>query len=465
MISSLNCPSRPEQVFKLFMGSRWVIAQNQLPSLGYKNSVLTKMPRDYTALLNLFSSTLMYSPRCSGHPMPSKSKTRASRRKLIVTLPNTTNQQPMKQASRRRRRNRRRRAQAGRANAPSLTPAGAGFLKCTLAPADFTRGGSGFQGIPDEYDGETVQKEWYSVTSFPAYTAGQDVYIIQMPVPGVAYFWGSRAAGTTGTMILNPVVYPNAGTFFPKGSESTQATAFRYASNVIEIVPTVNDMTWAGSMQVWKDKIEPTTNYTTVSGVVPLVDFYALTGFATLAASEPTAVFAFKDGMYAPGFNSDANYEWTPVMSNFGFSTLNTNQSQVPVVQDNVIGFPTTTTPIFYVGIGSFETTIIKLPALPSGQTAVIRAWSCQEYQVSPYSLLYDFARMSPAYDPMALALLKEYHKRVPTAVCCKDNANFWETFIKFLRGASRVASYLPGPVGLIGSGVGELLDTGTGLF
>jgi hypothetical protein len=336
-----------------------------------------------------------------------------------------------------------------------------------MAPADFRAGGTGFVGIPDEFSGPIVTKEWRYVGSLPTYTAGNDVYIIQLPVPGVAYFWGQRAAGsTTGTMTLTAVPYNNAGTYFPVATSTTgedlNVTSFRYASNVIEIIPTVNEMTWGGSIQVWKSDIRMVESYVADNTVYSTYKYMG--GMATLASSEPNGVFAFKDGLYAPAYNKDATYDWTPVMVNGTWADLNTNQQTANSVYDALL---TWTNPggLNFVGLGTFEATIIKLPALPASQTAAVRAWSCQEYQVSPLSNMYDFVHASPASDPRALALLKEYVKTIPAGVPWKDNANFWNTFLDWVRKGAKVASHLPGPVGAIGGGITSIMELGHGLY
>lgn len=349
----------------------------------------------------------------------------------------------------------------------AISAAGAAYLKCTMAPADFRAGGTGFVGIPDEYSGSIVTKEWRYVGALPTYTTGYDVYIIQLPVPGVAYFWAQRVAGsTTGALAFTPVLYNSANTYFPFATstttEDTNVSAFRYASNVIEIIPTVNEMTWAGSIQVWKSDIRLITEPVSDGAVFATFDY--LGSMATLAATEPNGVFAFRDGVYAPSYNKDTVYDWTPIRCAFAWSELTANQNNAHNVYDNLVSWNNPGS-FNFVGIGNFEATIIKLPGLPASQTAVIRAWSCQEYQVSPMSNMYDFVHASPPCDFRAMALLKEYIKTIPAGVPWKDNASFWATFLEWVRKGAAVASHLPGPVGAIGGGITTLMDIGHGLY
>jgi hypothetical protein len=320
-------------------------------------------------------------------------------------------------------------------------------------------------GIPDDFDGPSASYSHRGIFSLPSYTAGNDVYLMQLPIPGMAFWFAQRAAGSmSGALSFTPFRYDGATTLFPTTYQTTNAQKFRYASNVIELVPTVNEMSWGGSIQVWKSKIamtgEPVLG--TASSTVSLVPI--MTGWNTLAGAEPSVVFPFKDGVYVPAFNTDNDYEWTVIPEGFTYASLATNQALAADPLDALVTLNTSGSMLF-TGLGSFEATIIKLPALPTGQSAVIRCWSCIEYLINPYSILYPFLRNSPQHDVVAMALLKEYRRRIPCGVPFRDNASFWEGFVKWVRGAGRLASFLPGPIGTIGKGVTELVDLGTGLF
>lgn len=333
------------------------------------------------------------------------------------------------------------------------TAAGIAFQKCTLAPADFQD--TGFAGIPDQFDGQVVSKKHTLVGALPSYTAGNDLYIVQLPTPGVAYWTGNRAAGSTTAITLTAVPYDDSGTLFPTGAENTNISAFRYASNVLEFVPTVNSMTWGGAIEVWKSKVTMSDEVISVNTGGGFADGKYIGGLAeALNTKKPMSVFALKDGAYCPAYNSDAEYTWEKVNTNFSYVSLTLNQTLAPTL-DAVITFSGST--VGFLGIGSFETTIMKFPAIIAAQTGMLRSWACVEYQVSPTSIIYDYAHMSPTYDPVALAMVKAFHKSRPCAVPWKDNATFWEEFRKWAGIASEAASYLPGPVGLIGKGFNSI--------
>jgi hypothetical protein len=346
----------------------------------------------------------------------------------------------------------------------ALTEAGSAFQKCTLAPADFTVN-TGFQGIPDDYDGLTVSKAFKLINSFPSYTTGNDVYIVQLPIPGVAYLYGQRAAGNAGAITLTQVCYDDASTLFGAGTETNNVEAFRYASNVIEIIPTVNEMTWGGSIQVWKSRVSSVNAVNTTISSGSYSTLYAIDGLGSINSVKASSVFPFIDGCYVPAFNTESTYQWTPVIANFPWADLNTNISNsAPSARDSIIAFGVGA-PINYLGIGTFEATFIKIPAAIASQTAVIRSWACVEFQVNPMSIMYDYAHMSPMCDPVALMMVKEFHKSLPAGVCWKDNASFWESFLLWSKRITNIGKLVPGPVGQLMGGFNQLITEGHGLW
>jgi hypothetical protein len=341
----------------------------------------------------------------------------------------------------------------------TITAAGRAFQKCTLAPFDFT--GTDFVGIPDEFDGQVITKNHRIVSSLPSYTTGHDLYIVQLPIPGIAYFYGDRAAGSTSAITLTAVSYDDTATLFPAGHEDYNVTDFRYASNVLEFVPTVNEMTWGGSVQVSKAKVEMVSAAAPFGGGA-IGTWEYVGGLAELMNSlKQQAVFPLNQGAFSPAYNTEANFEWRPVTSAYSLTNLTTNQSTAGPV-DAVITFAGTPN---FTGLGTFEATVMKFPAIIASQSGLIRCNACIEYQVTPTSIVYDYAHMSPAYDPLALAQIKEFHKNVPAAVKFADNATFWETFLSWTSKAATIASYLPGPLGIVGTGIKDLIDVGHGLW
>jgi hypothetical protein len=134
---------------------------------------------------------------------------------------------------------------------PELTFPGEMFLKCAVADPDFSQ--TGFQGIPD---GSTVRslKRKHILSSTAALTAGQDTFIVVAPVPGVAFFSATTAAGAPPVFntVYNGVAYADGPALFPGGAGGSVVDRFRIASLGIKLKANVNEMTWTGSMRVWK---------------------------------------------------------------------------------------------------------------------------------------------------------------------------------------------------------------------
>jgi hypothetical protein len=288
-----------------------------------------------------------------------------------------------------------------------------------------------FQGIPDQYDGRVLIKRHTQTGSLPGFTGGNDVYICNFPTPGVAYWWSQRTAGSTTAMVFSPVYYSDFNTLFPSGSECSVVNNFRYASNVIEIVPTVNQFLWTGAIEVWKSSTLVTPGN--------LAGELILTGFDAINSTKPSSVFPFNHGMYACTRNTDPVYSFHPVCDNQSIGNVygaTNGVSHTFAGGDNFTGF------------GTQEWVVVKIPACPTSNTGLLRTWACVEYQVNSSSVFYDFATASCGYDPRALQLLNEFFKSHPCAVPYYDNESFWKEFWKWANLVSGALKVVPGPVG-----------------
>jgi hypothetical protein len=365
-----------------------------------------------------------------------------------------------------RRRGRKGKGGAGRGANP-LSADGNAFLKCVTSPCDFVAGSTGFMGIPDAYDDRVIVDEARSVTGLPSYTAGQDIYIIQPPIPGVAYMWGVVAGGTrtNAAIAFTPVYYPNVTTMFPtSGTRDTVVDKFRVASNAIELVNTTNDMTWAGSIEGFKlDLSQGTFNdsFADLAANQVNIALPIILGFDGLYTSEPGYVAAIKDGIYMTAFNQQSAYPFLPIASSTAISNMSNNQTKSPAGNQNQLTTFATVAPDVYVGFGSLETNVIRIPAAVAGQSMRIRTWSCVEYTVPSTSILWHFSHLSPPEDQLAMALLKQFHHQFPIAVTAAQNATFWENVRKWMGRITKLGGYLPGPVGAISTLVNNMVKTG----
>ena len=331
---------------------------------------------------------------------------------------------------------RRRRGIRRAASKSQISAAGLAFLKCATSPADMTV--DSFSGIPDQYDGPIVSKRHTYVGAMPTFTAGTDGYIVVAPVPGVSYFYGERAAGTTGAITFTPVFYSDNATLFPAGAEASVVNNFRYASSVVELIPTVNAMSWSGSIQVFKGQCK--TEF--VPGAA--ANYYEWSGWDVINSSKPTTVLPFNHGCYSPTRCAEADYPFTQVLQAVPYNKVNPVGATVTI----------TSTPNF-VGLGCEEVVVIKLPSYAVANTATIRTWACVEYQVSSTSILYEYSHMSPPWDPLAMQLLNRFFKEHPSAVPFYDNDSFWRTFLSWAKTITGALKVIPGPVGEA-AGIGE---------
>lgn len=342
----------------------------------------------------------------------------------------------------------------------AITPAGTAFLKCSMAPADFSIVPN-FSGIPDEYDGYSVVRNLNLTSSLPDYEPGNDLYIIQMPIPGVAYLHAQRPPGLSPSSLTvwYPVFYDGISSMFPFGNENVNANSFRFASNVLEVISTANEMTVAGSVHAWKSQVNMGHDMKVAPGSPFFTESPFIEGVSAILSTKPQSCFPLCEGIYIPAFNSQSTYPWTPILTGCTFSEMNNNQLLGPT-SDRFFQFgDDSTTP--FLGLGSFETSIIKIPAATVGQSCIIRAWCCLELQIPETSVVYDYRHLSPTYDPVALALLKKYRSTLTTAVTWKQNATFWQNFIKWSRTILKGVSYIPGPLGIIAKSTLDIADSG----
>lgn len=297
-----------------------------------------------------------------------------------------------------------------------------------------------FQGIPDTHEGRVIVKKHTYTGTFTA-SATNDSYIILLPMAGYAYFTGTRAAGT-GVMTLTGQKYSDFSTLFPSTAENSVVSAFRIASNVIELIPTVNATSWSGSIQVWKAPI-------TFIGWLASPPAPQIAGFDAVDSTKPQTVLPFNHGCYVPTRNIDNNYPFASILQNCALSTLTADgsASAMTFAGGNVTGF------------GTQEAVFIKIPASSTNNTAIVRVWSCVEYAVSPTSALYEYSRLSAPYDPLALALLSRFMNEHCCAVPYYDNDTFWKTFMSWAKTILHGISFVPGPVGEISGALGTIAE------
>lgn len=343
-----------------------------------------------------------------------------------------------------------------------MSDAGRAFLKCAFAPPDFNIDPG--KGIPDPYNGKTLSRKDVLTESING-TAGRDDYYIIAPTPGIAYWYAQTATNTppTSTTSWTPKPFPGAfgaGSLFGDqasggADRAANVDAFRYASLCAGLYPTSNMMQFAGSVQVWKAPLKQTTeNVALTFATTPPVSFstteLAVAGLEA-TASVPTENYthSFIDGMYTVSGNNQPDFPFISVVEGY---------PKLPAQATGTNMFGVLNGP--YLGMGDTDAIILKVSnATTSTNSFVLKVWACQEYRVSPNSPLYQYAGTSPPYDPIALDTYRKAMTQIPIAVVCAENAKFWESLMKIIRSMSTAAAFVPGPVGMIGTGVNAVMD------
>lgn len=325
-----------------------------------------------------------------------------------------------------------------------VTKEGLSFLKCAFAPPDFAANDVG--GVPDEFHGPSLVKKHRGVFPQGYGTPSVDVYYMLLPTPGIAFWSTSVTAGTPilATTVWTGILYSDFGTMF--GTPATTANIvdkFRFVSNHIEVIPTVNQMQWTGNFQVWKMPVAVVERQAAVAGGETLT----VTGIAGANATNAAQYTGpFNLGLYAAAYNTGAKFD---------FNQITENRTSVPGVAPAVGDFGQLTATAFTGLDNQFDSVLIKVSGTGTNvlNSVVVKTWACVEYQVTPGNLLYEFATLSPV-DPCALRIYREVINNLPVGVPFTENADFWNRVLNIIRLVTGSLSVLPGPAGMISGGL-----------
>lgn len=339
---------------------------------------------------------------------------------------------------------------------PKLSENGLAFLKCAFASPDFSVDPG--KGIPDQFHGRTLAIK-DCVTNSIEFTAGVDTYILVAPVPGYAYFVGrSASVGAAAPIAFTGVPFPTFTTNFGDGTDtSNKFSKFRYASLAAGIYPTSNYMQFSGSIQCWRLDLNLAESLRgAVTGVGPPVtseDFVqkriqGMQGITPLAPRDNYSE-SFIKGAYTFGFDKSQDFEWQDFVSSTAFIESNNLATANRLEWDGTSRL---------TGLGNVNTILYKV-STPTGavNTAMLRVWNCIELQPDTNSGLFQFSGVSPAHDPIAMELYSNMKMKFPVAVPCVDNSKFWEGVLRMIRTVSQAGSFVPGPFGMISSGVNTI--------
>lgn len=332
-----------------------------------------------------------------------------------------------------------------------FTPEGVSFLKCAFAPPDFSV--NKISGVPDEYEGNSLVKK-HRLINPETFGNSKDYYYWLAPIPGVAYLKTSVAAGTpiVPATVWTPVYYSDFSNMFgtdTKGYKcADKVTKFRFVSNHIEMVPTVNQMEWSGSIQAFKI---PASLVVRQLHTDSNQDLYSIMGLQAANSTNSNQYSGpFFNGLYSGCFSSNCDFTFQQVIEGLGPTIPTTIYPETDFTQidGHIPGLD-----------NGFESLLIKVSGITSDKNAALfKTWACVEYQVQAGTDLFEFQSESPC-DPVALAAYKKLISELPVGVCYMDNENFWRRVLNILRGVSGALSFVPGPYGAVASGVNTITN------
>lgn len=327
---------------------------------------------------------------------------------------------------------------------PALTQAGMAFLKCAFAPPDFSE--TQVQGIPDMFRGKSLLKKHRLVTT-TTFSGGTDYYILLLPIPGFSYFLGTTVAGVApaSTIVFTGVPYADYSALFPAANPADIVNSFRFVSNHFEIINQTNQMSWSGAISILKLPVKfvvrPDPSFSD--------RIFGITGLQSILSTNANQYNgSFFDGGYTGAYNIAPDFEFVSVPENIGNVPLSIaayDFGQINVAGRSFTGFD-----------NSMESILIKITGITAATavSAMIKTWSCVEYTALDNSSIYEYQTVSPPLDEFALRLYRETAIALPIGVKFSQNADFWKRVLSIIRTLSGAGRFLPGPYGLISSGI-----------
>jgi len=363
-----------------------------------------------------------------------------------------------------------------------MSDAGMQFLKATFAAPDFAGQGS-FLGIPDDitaivcpYRHILTGSLWdllYKHGNKTELDSAVTIVLIQPPTPGYAFWFAPLGVGekVEPTTIFHGVPYDDFKSLFgnesaaePDEDVNEQVNKFRFSGNSIELICVSNAVQWRGNLRAFKLNLDyADTNAYAPDATKP--DNKITTSITGVEGVNATSAAAFVTpanlGVYMTATNSESTFPTRTIPDR----TWNMNGNNA-VAYGVFAGI--------FTGFGTLETNVIVLenvkspdstPTADNSTLFQVRSWSMIEYLPQPQSLLYKSAHKSPEYDPVALNVYREVVADLPIAVTYGENDSFWKRLLGTIGKIGGFIAGMPGPIVLIGGGVGALASTIGGLI
>lgn len=325
-----------------------------------------------------------------------------------------------------------------------LSPAGVEFLKAAFAAPDFN--GIPGLGIPDRSPTKRFIRR-HKVDTQITLSANTDYYYLIAPIPGYAYFWTSTAAGTlpTATSVWTGVYNNEYTTLFGFNADTgLNVDKFRYMSQAAELVPTVNEFTWSGSIKAYKMPVSiiPRSN----AGTSEMLE-YTVTGLQNSATTNTDMYSApFRDGVYAIATKISADFEWTSVLR---------DETVLPatIITSPPVDWGQLSSAGMIPGCGQHDSIMFKVLGTTANQSMTFRSWAVVEYAAASGQFQSE-TKDGPPEDLCAFKLYSEIAKQLPPGVRYSDNPDFWKRVLGVIQQLTEYGAFLPGPYGQISVGL-----------
>lgn len=312
-------------------------------------------------------------------------------------------------------------------------------------------------GIPDMYTGRTLVQMFRYVEGITI--PSDDYFIIIPPVPGVSHFVHEGVPDQNTSWLGKN--YSNYSSLFGELAADTAdtVTAFRYMAQLAELVPTTNNMSWTGSISVYKVPVKATLSNYISTLEIPNADSldvaglnWTITGLEGVTATNSDQYTAPSNlGCFSAAHQNNNDFPFTNTIEGYGVCPkplVKLNQVDVPVGQ-----YGRLTPEKCFPGFGQLDTIVIRITGAKNN-TFVLKTWAAMELQINNQSALYQYTIQSPIHDPGALLAYNSMVRSSPNAVSYYENAGFWNFIKNAIKTVSGAMSALPGPVGAIANGV-----------
>lgn len=369
----------------------------------------------------------------------------------------------------------------------ALSKAGTDFLKCAFAAPDFNDDQGA--GLPLGGDHRVLLKKHRFEATEPltgAATTGTSYYFLQMATPGQA-FWVIDSPTNTPLTYASSWNVKSFGDCFganalftaDAGTRSANVSAFRYTSMSCEFKDLTSQYLATGGLKVQKLSVKQSminTQYPMFQpNILDMVNPLKVSGTGfTDSSPTPKAVVVNQtnvpitqlglSGLEATGVAFSRCYTEHVHKGAFSVATRTRDANEFrPIIEgyqsmNNASSYAVLNAP--YLGIDDSMNAIFARIDVPAGVTLSVqlRAWACVEYIVGNSSPLYEYSRLAPPRDELAIQLYHKYAEQLEIAVPAAQNDFSWAKLWNWVKAAlSTAAAVVPGPVGLAASAAGAL--------